>query len=65
MTQPETDRSPKEPSKWAAQTAAYEVACRRQSVKAARIVADRATDAADCRELLDMLGLGGDDHRTG
>ncbi|MCE0761729.1 hypothetical protein LWC35_02180 [Pseudonocardia kujensis] len=65
MTRLGTDRSLKEPSEWAAQTAAYEVACRRQSVRAARIVADRATDAADCRELLDMLGLGADDHRAG
>jgi hypothetical protein len=57
------DRSSKEPTEWAVQAAAYEEARRRQSVKAALIVADRASDAADCRELLEMLGLGVDDRR--
>lgn len=58
------DRSSRQPKEWAAQAAAYEVVCREQSGKAARIVADRATDAADCRELLDMLGLGAGDGRA-
>ncbi|GAA1838710.1 hypothetical protein GCM10009836_17150 [Pseudonocardia ailaonensis] len=65
MSRPGVDRPQHEANEWAVQAAAYDVACRTQSGKAARVVAGRATDAADCRELLAMLGLGAEPERIG
>jgi hypothetical protein len=45
--------------RWTAAQEAYEVSCEAQSRRAARVVAGRAIDAADCAELLAMLGLDG------
>ncbi|MEU7813808.1 hypothetical protein [Pseudonocardia sp. NPDC049154] len=45
--------------RWSAAQAAYEVSCEAQSRRARRVVAGMAVDAADCAELLDMLGLAG------
>lgn len=53
-----SDRSTEAGSGWAdVQAAAYDLSCRRQNEKAARIVAGQATDVDDCSELLAMLGL--------
>jgi hypothetical protein len=60
MNRPEFDRTHLVVGEWAAQASAYDDARRTQNRKAARVVAGRATDVMDCRDLLDMLGLGAD-----
>jgi hypothetical protein len=64
MTRLGRDRSSQGPTGWAARAAAHEASRRAQGARAALVVADRASDAADCRELLDMLGLAADDSWT-